>query len=96
MLRITETYEDKKIAKLSLDGKIVEDCIPDLKRLCLHYRDEENKKVILDFAGVTFIDNKGIRMLEKIKDRRIKIINCSLFIQLLLRTLLGGCEELKK
>ncbi len=93
MIRITEIYEDKQIAKLRLDGKIVESCISELERVCLHYRDEKNKKVVMDFTGVTFIDNKGIRVLEKIKDKRIKIINCSFFIQLLLRNLLGHDKE---
>jgi len=96
MLRITEPYEDKQITKLRLDGKIVKSCMSDLERVCLYYTNKKNKRVVMDFAGVTFIDNKGIRMLEKIKDKRIKIINCSFFIQLLLRTLLGGSEELKK
>jgi anti-anti-sigma regulatory factor len=55
--------------------------------LCLHYKDEKNKTVVLDFSGVTFIDNEGVRMLENIKDEKIKIINCSLFIQKLLHKL---------
>jgi len=93
MLRITETYEDKKTAKLRLDGKIAEPCISELERVCLYYTNEKNKRVVIDFTGVTFIDNKGIRVLEKIKDKRIKIINCSLFIQLLLRNLLGHDKE---
>ncbi|MGB7290730.1 MAG: STAS domain-containing protein [Thermodesulfobacteriota bacterium] len=93
MFRITEIYLDKKIAKLSLEGKIVKYCIPDLKKLLLRYRDIENKSVVLDFAGVTFIDNTAVRMLEKIKDDRIKITNCSLFIHSLLRNLVCSNEE---
>jgi anti-anti-sigma regulatory factor len=84
---------DKKIAKLRLEGKIVKDCIPDLKKLLLRYRDIENKRVVLDFAGVTFIDNTVVRMLEKIKDDRIKIINCSLFIRTLLSNSITSNSE---
>ncbi|MER3446680.1 MAG: hypothetical protein C4291_07450 [Candidatus Dadabacteria bacterium] len=57
-----------------MDGKLVDSWVPDLGKLCLHYRDEKNKTVVLDFSGVTFIDDRGVRMLENIKDE--KIISC--------------------
>ncbi len=96
MLRITEITKDDKTVSFRLDGKVVGTCVSDLKKLCLHYRDEKNKTVVLDFSGVTFIDNKGVRMLEKIKDERIQIINCSLFIRSLLSNLITGNKGLKK
>jgi anti-anti-sigma regulatory factor len=66
----------------------IKETMPELKRLCLHYRDEENKIVVLDFSGVTFIEMKGMRMLEGIKDERIRIVNCSPFIDSLLGSLI--------
>lgn len=74
MFRITEIYEDKKIVKIRLDGKIIDPCISDLEILCFHYRNKKNKTIILDFSGVTFINSEGICMLEKIKDERVKIV----------------------
>lgn len=96
MLKITETSEDDKTVTLRLDGKVVDIWIPDLERQCLYHRDKENKTVVLDFSGVTFIDNKGVRMLEKIKDERIKIINCSLFIQSLLNLIASSKGIVKR
>jgi anti-anti-sigma regulatory factor len=90
MLKITETSKEEKTVTLRLDGKISDDWIRELERVCLHYRDEENKIVVLDFLGVIFIDDNGVRMLEKIKDNRIRIINCSLFIQSLLSNLVNS------
>ncbi len=90
MLRITEISKDEKAVNLRLDGKLVGTWVSDLERQCLYYRDEENKTVVIDFSGVTFIDNKSVRMLEKIKDERIKIVNCSLFIEALLRNLINS------
>jgi anti-anti-sigma regulatory factor len=84
MLRITEVSKDDKVITLRLEGKLVGPWIPDLERICLYHRDEKNKTVVLDFSGVTFIENKGVRMLESIKDDRIKIVNCSQFILSLL------------
>jgi anti-anti-sigma regulatory factor len=84
MLRITEASKDNKAVILRLDGKVVGEWVSDLQMLCLHYRDEEDKNVVLDFSGVTFIDKKGVDMLWKLKDDRIKMVNCSSFIRLLL------------
>lgn len=95
MLRITEIVEDDKTIQLRLDGKLVEAWVSDLEERCLHYRDEKNKTIVLDLSGVTFIDNQGIKMLEKIKDGRIKIVNCSLFIEALLQNLMFSNQEQK-
>jgi len=84
MLKITEASKDNKAVILRLDGKVVGELVSDLERLCLHYRDQEKKNIVLDFSGVSFIDNKGVKMLWKIKDERIKMVNCSSFIRLLL------------
>jgi anti-anti-sigma regulatory factor len=40
--------------------------------------------VILDFEGVSYIDDKGMTMLEKFKDEKIIILNSSPFIKSLL------------
>jgi anti-anti-sigma regulatory factor len=84
MLRITETSKDEKTVTLKLDGKMVGALVSDLEELCLHYRNEKGKTVVLDFSGVTFIDNKGLTMLRKIKDNRVIMVNYSLFIETLL------------
>lgn len=93
MFRITETFEDKKTVTLRLDGKLIDTWVSDLEKLCLHCKNEKNKTVVLDFSGVTFIDSKGVRMLENIKDEKVKITNCSLFIQTLLRKLVISNRE---
>ena len=95
MLRITEISEDEKTVKLRLDGKIVEAWVSDLEEMCIRYRDEKSKTVVLDLSGVTFIDNRGVTMLEKIKDGRLKIVNCSLFIEALLNSSVVGSKGQK-
>lgn len=84
MLRITEVSKDDEEITLRLEGKLVDTWIPELERTCLYHRDEKNKTVVLDFSGVTFIDKKGVRMLESIQDEKVKMINCCPFIQSLL------------
>ena len=85
MFRITEIPKDEETVTLRLEGKVIDMWIPELKRICLYHRKEKNKRVVLDFSGVTFIDDNGVRMLESIQDGRIEIINCSLLIDSLLR-----------
>ena len=84
MLKITETSEDEDTVTLKLDGKMVGSSVSDLEELCLRHRNEKGKTVVLDFSGVTFIDNKGLTMLKKIKDNRVIMANYSLFIETLL------------
>lgn len=87
MLRITKTAEDSDTVTLKLEGKVTDDTASDLERLCLLYRDGENKTVFLDFQGVTFINGYGLEILERIKGERIKMVNGSLFVETLLRSL---------
>lgn len=88
MLRITEIFEKENIVTLRLEGKVSGVWVSELEKIRLYYSHEENKAVILDFTGVTFIDNNGVRMLENIKDERVRIINCSPFIRLLICNLI--------
>jgi anti-anti-sigma regulatory factor len=88
MFRITEISGDDRTVTLGLEGKVVDAGIPDLERMCIYYRDERDKTVLLDFGGVSFINSTGVRMLERIKDEKIKITNCSPFIRSLLGDLI--------
>jgi anti-anti-sigma regulatory factor len=88
MLRVTEVSEDDKTVTLRLEGKVVNEWILILERACIYYKDKKNKTVLLDFSDVIFISEEGVKMLESIKDKRIKIINCSEFIRSLIK--LGG------
>jgi STAS domain. len=93
MLRITETMEDEKTVALILDGKVADVWVLDLESICLHHKNEKDRTVVLNFSGVTFVDDNGLRMLERIKDERIKIVNCSLFIEALLGSLISSSKR---
>lgn len=84
MLRITKVYEDENATRLKVEGKIVDPCLLDLEYVCRHYVKAKVKEVVLDFEGVTYIDNKGVTMLEKFKGEKIIILNSSPFIKSLL------------
>ena len=83
MLRITEIPEDDKTITFKLEGKLIGVWITYLDRKCA-YRKKKGYTVVLDFSGVTFIERKGVSMLERIKDGRMKAVNCSPFIRSIL------------
>lgn len=84
MLRITKVFDDGEEVVMKLEGKMIGVWVSELESICLFHRDELNKIVVLDFSGVTFIEEKGLRMLKDLKDERVKIVNCSPFIYSLL------------
>lgn len=85
MFKITKTEEDERTINLRIDGKLVEDWQSEFERLYLRIR--KGRRIILDLSGVSFIDDSGIDFIEKIKDERIDIVNCSPFIESLLGNL---------
>jgi anti-anti-sigma regulatory factor len=88
MLRITKTLEDEKTIRLSLDGRIDESSMSELEASVVQSRNGGGKSVTLDFAGVLFIDEPALKVLRKIKDHRLTIVNGSLFVKTLLGDLL--------
>jgi anti-anti-sigma regulatory factor len=95
MLIITEVSEDDKTVTLRLEGKIVNEWLLVLERACLYHSDNKNKTVLLDFSDVTFISDDGVKMLENIKNGRVKVTNCSPFIRSILPSLLTENTDIK-
>ena len=89
MLRITEIPEDDKTITLKLEGKLIGVWITYLDRKCA-YRKKKGYTVVLDFSGVTFIESRGVAMLERIKDDRVRAVNCSPFIRSILGKVING------
>ena len=96
MLRITEDSRGDEAITLKLEGKLVGMWIPELERICFYNREKKNKTVVLDFSGVTFIHKEGVRMLQRIIDERVHIINCSPFIESLFHRSIISHKRFKK
>ncbi len=88
MLRITLVSEDDMTVTLRLEGKIVNEWILVLEKTCLDHKDNRNKIVSLDFSGVTFISDEGVKMLENINIGRVEVTNCSPFVREILPNLI--------
>jgi anti-anti-sigma regulatory factor len=90
MLRITKTFDDERTVYLRLDGRVDESVLSELKQSVLEHRNKRDKAITLDFSGVVFVDDAGVKFLrKKMKHKRVKIVDCSLFI----KTLIGDLIE---
>lgn len=86
MLRISETYSDKSRAELKLEGRIVGDCTEYLKQHCMHYLQQYDiGELVLDFSGVSYVEPCGVLMLQTLNSEKIRIKNCPIFIDELLK-----------
>jgi hypothetical protein len=88
MLRITETLEDRKILRVRLDGNVTAVSLPEIEQICLrHQFGNEKKVVLLDMGGVVFMNDEAAKRLSAWPSDRLKIINCSPFIETLLEAM---------
>ena len=86
MLRITENVESGKTVRLRLDGTINAESLPELEEICSQHRGNDGRVIVLDFAGVVFVTDEVAKKLMKLRSGRLRIINCSPFIETLLKT----------
>ncbi len=86
MLRITESIENGATVRLRLDGTVTADSFAELDRTCTHHLQHANGHVILDMAGVSFMQVEPAQKLARIRGNNLQIINCSPFIAALLDT----------
>ncbi len=86
MLRITESIENRNVIKLRLDGTITTESFAEIDRACARHREEHDRIVILDMAGVTFMQPEPAYKLAHLQRDSLRIINCSPFIAALLET----------
>lgn len=71
--------EGLSLATLKLEGRVVSDWVAPLEHECVRALGE-SRKVVLDFSGVTFIDGRGLEMLNRIARANLEIVNASLLV----------------
>ncbi|MGE5817930.1 MAG: STAS domain-containing protein [Deltaproteobacteria bacterium] len=86
MLRITENLENGKTVRLRLDGTVSAVSLPELEEVCSRHQSADAKVILLDLAGVVFMNDDVARRFVELRNDRLRIINCSPFIEALLKT----------
>lgn len=87
MLKITENIESENTIRLRLDGTMSIDGFGELADVYTAHRDSIGRTVILDMAGVDFMNDQAASRLIGLCNERLRIINCSPFIATLLDTI---------
>lgn len=87
MLRITVKLENENSVRLKLDGTISSDNFGELADACSLHHGDDQRTVVLDMAGVAFMNDRAARELINMRDENLTIINCSPFIATLLETI---------
>lgn len=86
MLRITENLENGKTVRLRLDGTVSAVSLPELEEICSRHQGADANVILLDLAGVVFMNDDVARRFVELRNDRLRIINCSPFIEALLKT----------
>ena len=87
MLKITENIESENSVRLRLDGTLSSEAFGKLAEVYLTHRDRSGRTVILDMAGVDFMNEPAARSLIELSNEKLRIINGSPFITTLLDTI---------
>ena len=85
MLRITEYREERNTLRLRLDGTISQTSFADLENACSRHL-SSREIIVLDMAGVVFMNNEVASRIVRLRSEQLRIINCSPFIETLLNT----------
>lgn len=87
MLRITENFDDGRSVKIRLDGTISLESFGELDKALARHQNSPRKTIIVDMAGVDFMNDEAARKLVNLQSEALRIVNCSPFIATLLETL---------
>ncbi len=84
MLRLTRTTRFPHEVVLVVEGRIVAEWVGLLEEECLDLLGTE-QKVLLDLAGVSYLDRRAAKLLRELATRPVELINCPPLVDDLLR-----------
>ena len=84
MLKITHIAEEGKASRLRLDGALSGPWVEELQRLC-ETRLEEDGSLVLDCAGLSFVDARGIGLMRNLSAQQVLLVECSPYLALQLQ-----------
>lgn len=79
MLKITEKEKTRSSITLNLEGRIAEDLIEAVKEVCEPIL-LSGLRLQIDMADVSFVDRSGVSYFLGLQNRKVNLINCSLFL----------------
>jgi len=86
MLKITESFENGKTVRFRIDGSLTEAAFRDVESIFARHWEEDGHVLLLDMAGVVFMQPNVAQKLVNLRGEQLRIINCSPYIEALLET----------
>jgi anti-anti-sigma factor len=85
MLRISQSASENEAGRtcLRLEGQITGPWVEELRRVCtktLGNNGLSTEHLVIDLAGVSFLDAAGIALVQELAARRVLFTNCSSFV----------------
>jgi anti-anti-sigma regulatory factor len=94
MLRITENFDGDNTVRLRLDGTVSESSFDEIdEAFSRHIGNSRANTIVLDMAGVVFMNNDAAKRIKQLPSQHVRIINCSPFIEILLNTVAAAIPE---
>ena len=84
MLKITRSDLDPMHTTLRLEGRVTEANLSELERTQTECQ-QEGRRLVLDLAGVSFVDRVGVAALHRLRRDGIIFTGCSPFVSELLK-----------
>ena len=91
MLRITEQNVNETTKRIRLDGNIDSQSYAELEKIWSLHDRADSVNLILDMTGVVYMSDEVACRLTRLRGGSFDIVNCSPFIELLLRN--SDCEQ---
>jgi ABC-type transporter Mla MlaB component len=79
MLKITDQNSSDDGTTLHLEGEVIGPWVMELRRSC-EQELERGRRLILNLAGVSFIDRHGLALIQELMTYQVQLINCSPFL----------------
>ena len=89
MLKISEGKRSKQSITLRLEGRVVGPWVGELQTIC-ELLLGNGRKLSLDLAEVSFVDEGGIPMLAGLRSRGAKLLNATPFVEEQLKSVPKG------
>ena len=91
MIRITRSLNNAQATRISVEGQIVNGTACQVHAACTEHL-ESGRSVELSLAGVSFVDRTGLECLRALREQGLELIDCSGFLQELLRSQVASSE----
>jgi hypothetical protein len=86
MLRIVSVGEREDGVTLALEGRVIGAWVEELRRSCERVLDA-GATLTLDLAEVAFVERDGVRLLQRLVDGGVTVVNCPAFVSEQLKAL---------